>query len=200
MSLGITGSAPVFKSALNYKNTAADSKNADSEQLSWAEQSDIERNQKKLQEEQAKAAEDLKRKQQQEQERKEKENELDMLERELKASREEAKAMEDSFKMFAKCLKIASRISKGDIVPMKDMKYLAEHEPDLYKQAILMRVPNSKPKKHKSVLDEDDEKKDAQESADALTPDGASDMSAAEVVEAAQSASADTSADAGTQE
>ena len=40
---------------------------------------------------------------------------------------------------------------------MKDMKYLAEHEPDLFKQAILLRVPNDHPKKHKSVLEDDEE-------------------------------------------
>jgi len=52
---------------------------------------------------------------------------------------------------------IAHRITKGDKVPLKDMKYLMEHEPDLYKQAILMRQPNPKPKEHKSVLEEEDE-------------------------------------------
>lgn len=114
--------------------------------------------QQKIYEQQQKAAEDLKRKQQEKQEQKEREQELDMLEKQLEASKKEAEAMEDMYKAFAKCLKIASRISRGDIVPPKDMKYLAEHEPDLYKQAILLRMPNPKPKKHKSLIEDEDEK------------------------------------------
>ena len=69
MSLDIKGSAPVFKSTMRFsgRNVGERSaKGSGEEQLSWAEQSEIEQNNKKLQEEQAKAAEDLKRKQQQE--------------------------------------------------------------------------------------------------------------------------------------
>ena len=121
---------------------------------------EIDREIRKQQEQQKKAAEELQRKQQQKQEQKEREQELDMLEKQLEASKKEAEAMEDMYKAFAKCLKIASRISRGDIVPAKDMKYLAEHEPDLYKQAILLRMPNPKPKKHKSLLDDEDENTD----------------------------------------
>jgi hypothetical protein len=82
--------------------------------------------------------------------------------------------MEDMYKAFAKCLKIAARVSRGDIVPVKDMKYLAEHEPDLYKQAILLRMPNPKPKKHKSLVDDEDEKTEETQSGESPeSPDGA---------------------------
>ena len=85
-------------------------------------------------------------------------NEKAMLEMQL-----ESEAIEDSFSTFSKCMTIAHRITKGDKVPLKDMKYLMEHEPDLYKQAILMRQPNPKPKEHKSVLEEDDEQVSTEE-------------------------------------
>ncbi len=112
--------------------------------------------QKKQQEEaQKKAAEEAKQKQM--------ENEKAMLEMQLESAKEQSEAIEDSFSTFSKCMTIAHRITKGDKVPLKDMKYLMEHEPDLYKQAILMRQPNPKPKEHKSVLEEDDEQVSSEE-------------------------------------
>lgn len=134
-------------------------------------QQEVEQQGRKFLDEQ-KAAEDLKRKQEQQQELKEREQEQEMLEKQLEASRKEAESMEDMFEAFAKCIKIAARISKGDIVPMKDMKFLAEHEPDMYKQAILMRMPNDKPKKHKSLLDDDDEKTDEVSDSGSETSEG----------------------------
>ena len=147
-SISGAGSAPTFRSALRVGKTTD------------SEQSEIDVNQQKFLKEQQKAAEDLKKKQEQQQQAKEREQELDMLQKQLEASKKESEAMEDEFEAFSKCLKIASRISRGDIVPPKDMKYLAEHEPDLYKQAILLRMPNAKPKKHKSLIDDEDEKTD----------------------------------------
>jgi len=82
--------------------------------------------------------------------------ELDMLKQQLESSNEQAEATEDSFKAFSKCLIIAQRITKGDKVPTQDIKYLMEHEPDLYKQAIMFRQPNPKPKEHDTVLEEED--------------------------------------------
>ena len=110
---------------------------------------------KKAEEKAAKEAEE--QKQQEAQKKAEQQNELSMLKMQLDSAKEQSEAAEESFAAFGKCLIIAQRITRGDIVPTKDMKYLMEHEPDLYKQAILMRQPNDDPKKHKSVL-EDDEK------------------------------------------
>lgn len=149
-------------------------------------QSGVDANQQKLYEQQQKAAEDLKRKQQEKQEQKEREQELDMLEKQLEASKKETEAMEDMYKAFAKCLKIAARISRGDIVPPKDMKYLAEHEPDLYKQAILLRMPNPKPKKHKSLIDDEDEKS-AEAQGESSESDGAEEIIPAEGAAGAES-------------
>ncbi len=117
------------------------------------------REREKLEAEQRKAAEAERRKQEQEAKMREKQNEIEMLTQELENSNKEAEAMGDSFKIYSRCLTIASRISRGDSVPMKDMKYLAEHEPDMFKQAILLRMPNDHPEKHKSVLDDDEEDK-----------------------------------------
>lgn len=58
---------------------------------------------------------------------------------------------------FAKCMKIARRIQNGDRVPLKDMKFLAEKYPELYKNSILLKKNNPEPKKYKSVLDKGDE-------------------------------------------
>ena len=57
-----------------------------------------------------------------------------------------------------KCLQIALRIINGDRVPIKDRKFLMEKEPEMYSQAILLSRKNDKPKKYKSLLD--DEKSD----------------------------------------
>lgn len=61
---------------------------------------------------------------------------------------------------FAKCIKIARRIQNGDRVPLKDMKFLAEKYPELYKNSILLKKNNPEPKKYKSVLDKEDEESD----------------------------------------
>lgn len=135
--------APVFNSTQNRKSETE-------EELAMLKA------QKKQQEEaQKKAAEEAKQKQM--------ENEKAMLEMQLESAKEQSEAIEDSFSTFSKCMTIAHRITKGDKVPLKDMKYLMEHEPDLYKQAILMRQPNPKPKEHKSVLEEDDEQVSTEE-------------------------------------
>lgn len=113
-----------------------------------------------------KAAEEEERRKKLQQKQQEKQNQLEMLNQELENSNEQAKAIGDEFKVYARCLTIASRISRGDTVPVKDMKYLAENEPDLFKQAIMLRMPNDHPKKHKSVLDDDEEKQQTGQASD----------------------------------
>lgn len=111
-----------------------------------------------------KAAEEEERRKKLQQKQQEKQNQLEMLNQELENSNEQAEAIGDEFKVYARCLTIASRISRGDTVPVKDMKYLAENEPDLFKQAIMLRMPNDHPKKHKSVLDDEEEQQTEQTS------------------------------------
>ena len=123
-----------------------------------------------------KAAKEAEKEKQEEADRKaalaQKQNELSMLEQQLENSKEQGEAAADSFETFSKCLTIAQRITRGDKVPLKDMKYLMEHEPDLYKQAILMRQPNSKPKEYDSVLDEDDTETKKEDSGAASSDSG----------------------------
>lgn len=45
------------------------------------------------------------------------------------------------------CIKIASRIKKGDKVPLKDLQYLLKKDPQLYQMAMVSIKPNDDPKK-----------------------------------------------------
>ncbi|MBP5606109.1 MAG: hypothetical protein J6X60_11295 [Ruminiclostridium sp.] len=128
---------------------------SDGQQVHFSPGEELRRQYEEL--EQKKAEKELMRRQQQEQKAQENEAAVKRLEEEVKAAKKHAEAIEEEFKAFANCMKIASRISRGDIVPGKDIKYLMEHEPDLYKQAIMLRMPNPKPKKYDSVLDEEEE-------------------------------------------
>ncbi|HZJ84541.1 MAG TPA: hypothetical protein VFD02_03190 [Syntrophomonadaceae bacterium] len=87
----------------------------------------------------------------------------------LKNLNETAEAREDGFTERLKCIKIALRIIRGDKVPLKDMAFLAEKEPAMYSNAILLKRSNDNPKKHKSLINE--EKKDSStDSLDANAP------------------------------
>jgi hypothetical protein len=61
-------------------------------------------------------------------------------------------------KIRNKCMLIAMRIMKRDEVPKEDKKYLAKHDAALYHKALLMKIQNDHPKKHKRVSE--DEKTD----------------------------------------
>ncbi len=81
------------------------------------------------------------------------EEKLFMVER-FKEDIEAAKEAGSPYDDILKCIKIASRIMKGDKVPGKDMNYLAEHQPEMFSAAIMFRDNNEKPKSHKSLLEE----------------------------------------------
>ena len=70
---------------------------------------------------------------------------------------EQSSKKENKAVNMSKCFKIAARISNGDKVPMKDMKYLRENAPELYKNALLFKKINPNPKKYKSCLNKEDE-------------------------------------------
>lgn len=78
---------------------------------------------------------------------------LEMLVKQL----ENANKKEHKVVNMSKCFKIAARISNGDKVPLKDMKFLRENAPELYKNALLFKKLNPEPKKYKSCLDKEDE-------------------------------------------
>ena len=56
------------------------------------------------------------------------------------------------------CMQIAMRIISGDKIPDKDRQFRAENDPGMYSKAMLLQRQNDDPKKHKSLLpDEDNE-------------------------------------------
>lgn len=75
----------------------------------------------------------------------------------LKRYKENAQKKEKKAVNMQKCYRIAARIGNGDKVPMKDMKFLRENAPELYKNALLFKKHNPEPKKYKSCLDKEDE-------------------------------------------
>ena len=79
----------------------------------------------------------------------------DILDGEEKDS--EADALGEQMKTMERCHKIAARIMRGDKVPPQDEQYLMLNDPDGYKLALAMRTPKKHPKKHESVL-KDEEK------------------------------------------
>lgn len=85
------------------------------------------------------------------------EEKLSMIER-FKEEVEAAKEAGNPYDDILKCIKIASRIMKGDRVPNRDMSYLAEHQPDMFSAAIMFRTNNEKPKSHKSLLEDPKDK------------------------------------------
>lgn len=83
--------------------------------------------------------------------------ELNMLIKQLTSS----KKKENKTVNMQKCFKIAARIGNGDKVPLKDLKFLRENAPELYKNALLFKRHNPEPKKYKSCLDKEDEEASA---------------------------------------
>ena len=76
---------------------------------------------------------------------------------ELERLREATEGAKDSSEDFIKCLLIAQRIMSGDRVPLKDEKFLAENQPDLYLRAMLMKTTKVDPKKHKSLIEDEED-------------------------------------------
>ncbi len=80
----------------------------------------------------------------------------DMLDGEASSGNSEADALGEQMKTMERCHKIAARIMRGDKVPPQDEQYLMMNDPDGYKLALAMRTPKKHPKKHESVLKDED--------------------------------------------
>ncbi|WP_341300641.1 hypothetical protein MHB44_20410 [Lysinibacillus sp. FSL H8-0500] len=98
----------------------------------------------------------LKKQQEREQELKRQEKIAEQLKRETEATKKQMEAEKDALKIYMTCLEIARRITAGDKVPMKDHKYLIEHDPALYGKSLTLRISKEDPKEHKQ-LSEDEE-------------------------------------------
>lgn len=85
--------------------------------------------------------------------------------REEKSSPEERQLdlMEKALKTMDKCQKIFARVSAGDKVPPEDLRYLERNDPEGYKLALALRTPKKHPKEWKSVLDDEDRERPADE-------------------------------------
>ena len=77
----------------------------------------------------------------------------------LEKNEEDTDMLDEQLKYMRTCQKIASRVMKGDKVPLKDLKYLMEHDPQLYKMAMTLRqIPSGKkPKKWDSAIEDEEE-------------------------------------------
>ncbi len=78
---------------------------------------------------------------------------MEMLRQQLEAGNQQAKETAKGFETKLNCILIAIRVMNGDRVPLKDMQYLRENEPEMYAQAILLRRKNDRPKDYKSVVE-----------------------------------------------
>lgn len=80
----------------------------------------------------------------------------------------ELKQLDETMKTMKRCQQIASRVRKGDKVPMKDLMYLMKHDRLGYQMAMLQRKQKKNPKKWDSVLKEEEQQKQNQMQAQML--------------------------------
>ena len=76
--------------------------------------------------------------------------------------RQQSEEKNDSSDDLLKCIQIAMRIMDGHSVPVKDEKFLMEHQPEMYLRAVMMRREN------------EDEKDPMEEIVSSLTSQGTS--------------------------
>ena len=74
--------------------------------------------------------------------------------------RQRSKEGTDSARVMSKCMLIASRLTSGDKVPLKDERFLQKHDMKLYLQAMKMRIPKQEPKEWDSITDDEEEQAD----------------------------------------
>jgi hypothetical protein len=74
--------------------------------------------------------------------------------KQMESAREQGAAEAEAAKIRIKCLQIAMRIISGDEVPPEDHKFLAEHDPELYAEAMSRRMPKEDPYKHERLSED----------------------------------------------
>ena len=84
------------------------------------------------------------------------------LQEDIKRAGEAGEGMASAMKEKLICLKIAMRIMSGDTVPYQDHRYLAEKDPDLYHQAISMRVEKEDPEEFDRLSEDEDESRSSE--------------------------------------
>lgn len=87
-----------------------------------------------------------------------KDMEAEMFKDMLKQVKESSNPKNNPYSAMIKCIEIATRIINGDKVPGKDEQFLMEHEPKMYTSAVMLRQQKESPKKHDSLLEDEDSK------------------------------------------
>ena len=59
--------------------------------------------------------------------------------------------------IMVKCIRIASRIMKGDNIPKRDDEFLFDNFPDMHLKAWMLRRYKAEPENHESLLDDEEE-------------------------------------------
>ncbi len=80
------------------------------------------------------------------------------LTQQMENSGDTTDALGESLRVMNRCMKIAANIMSGKRVPLKDLKYLMEHDSKGYQMAMAMRPPNKDDKKCDPVIKDEDEK------------------------------------------
>ena len=72
------------------------------------------------------------------------------------SSKGELDLLSQGLKVLELCQKIAASIMKGDKVPLKDLRFLMENDPDGYRLAMAMRRHKEDPEEVDSVLEDEE--------------------------------------------
>lgn len=84
--------------------------------------------------------------------------ETNMLKDMVENSNSQIEGMKEAFETMSKCLQIAMSIMDGDNVPQKDIQFLMENNPDLFKMAMSVRKMKEDPEDKDSVLEDEEDK------------------------------------------
>lgn len=79
------------------------------------------------------------------------------LSQQLEDADDTADAQSDSLRVMNRCMKIAANIMSGKRVPLKDLKYLMEHDSKMYQMAMAMKRPSKDDEKCDPVIRDEDE-------------------------------------------
>jgi len=95
-------------------------------------------------------------------------NRCRQLREDLKRAGEAGEGMAEAMKEKIKCLIIAMRIMSGDNVPDEDHRFLADRDPELYHQAVSLRIEKEDPEDYDRLSeDEEDSAINSDEDSDA---------------------------------
>ena len=85
-------------------------------------------------------------------------NDMNAAAHNMVVAEQQGDAMKETMENQAKAIEIAGRIAKGGQVPPEDEAFLLENNPDMYKLAKLAAMHAQEHEKHKTVLEEKEQK------------------------------------------